>query len=229
MGMGWYPGMMVYGGMWGYNPYRYAWMPGFNINIGGHPYYGWSCYHTYYNSNPGWVRSRVVNNTNYNTAPRGSGSYRYTGSTGSYRSGQLAASFSRPSGSFNSGRFREWQFFRRDGFHRPGFSGGSSGGSAFGGSRPSGGFGGSGSLTAAVVLPVPSAVPRRLRLRRAAPLAAEAVVSPRSRVRAAAVRSAVGAARVRSVPTAHRAGSFGGGSFGGGGRSSGSFGGGRRR
>ena len=212
VGMGWYPGMMVYGGMWGYNPYRYAWMPGFNINIGGHPYYGWNSYHTYYNSNPGWSRSRIVNNTYYNMAPRGSGSYRYTGSTGSYRPGG-GGSFSRPSGSFNSGRFGGGSSSGATGSYRPGFNGGGSSSGGFGESRPSGSFGGS----------TPSAPSTRGSFG-----GGSSGFSSQPRPSGG---GSFGGGGGTSTFRSNRSsgGSFGGGSFGGGGRSSGSFGGGRRR
>ncbi len=135
MGMGWYPGMRMYGGMYGYNPGSFVWMPGFNINIGGSPYYGWNSYHSYYMGHPGYYRPSVVYN-NYNTAPRGTGSYRYTGSYGN--NGRNAGSFgSRPStstGSFGS---------------RPSGSTGSFGSRPSGtfGSRPTGAFGNSGGST----------------------------------------------------------------------------------
>ena len=97
VGMGWYPGMAVYGGMWGYNPYHYSWMPGFMINIGGARYTTWGGYTSYYSSHPGYYRTAVVYH-NYNTGLRGPGAYR---STGAVRSG--AGSFGRTSSAFNGG------------------------------------------------------------------------------------------------------------------------------
>lgn len=113
--MGWYPGMMYYGGYWGYNPWRvglsYSPMPGLYVNIGGHPYYGWNSYHTYYRSTP---YNRVVINSrpsfSYNSVGRrapGTGSFgRSSGSTGSFgrtRSTGSGFSASRP-GSSSFGR-----------------------------------------------------------------------------------------------------------------------------
>ena len=159
VGMGWYPGMMYYGGMWGYSPYNhFAWMPGWYINVGGRRYSDYGSYHSYYVSTPGYIRNRVVYN-NYNS-PRGmsgrtfgstgsTGSFgRSTGSTGSFGSGRTPGSSStfgsRPAtstGSFGSGR-SNGTFGSRP------MSGGTFGsrpasGGTFG-SRPSGGsFGGS--------------------------------------------------------------------------------------
>lgn len=127
IGMGWYPGMSVYGGMYGYNPYHPIWMPGFYMNIGGSPYYGWGGYHTYYTSHTGYYRTSYVNRNYYNTAPRGAGSYRYSGSTGSYRPGSTGSY--RPSGGTGS-------------FGTGGRPSGGFGNGGFNGSRPSGGFGG---------------------------------------------------------------------------------------
>jgi hypothetical protein len=131
--MGWYPGMAVYGGMWGYNPYHSSWMPGFFINIGGSRYTNWGGYTTYYGSHPGYYRSRVVYN-NYNTGVRGPGTYRYTSAT---RTG--GGSFGRPSSAFNGSSTTRGSFGSGA---RPGGSFGGSG--SFGsGTRPSGSFGGS--------------------------------------------------------------------------------------
>ncbi len=164
--MGWYPGMMMYGGLYGYNPYHTSWMPGFNIFIGGSRYNSWGGYHSYYVGHPGYYRPTVVYN-NYNTRSRGSGSYRYTGSTGSFRTGATGSyrpngggSFSRPSGTFNSGTSGGFGAARPGGSYRPsGTTSGTfnpggyrpsgtfnNGGGTFGGARPSGGtgtFGGS--------------------------------------------------------------------------------------
>jgi hypothetical protein len=99
--MGWYPGMVTYGGMWGYRPYgaSFVWMPGFSIHIGGARYRDYVSYRTYYNRTPGYVRTRVVYN-NY-AAPRGTGSFGRgrvsnsfsSGSTGSFRSNGGTGSF----------------------------------------------------------------------------------------------------------------------------------------
>lgn len=132
--MGWYPGMVSYGGMWGYSPYAsFHWMPGFYINIGGRRYSDYVSYRTYYTSNPGYVQNRVVYN-NYGT--RATGSFRSSSSYGH------TGSFGRSSGSFGSS----------GGFGRSGRSSGSfgfNGGAAgstgsFGSGSRSGGFGSSG-------------------------------------------------------------------------------------
>src|SRR5262249_54776882 len=60
IGMGWYPGMTYYGGMWGYNPYSVGWMPGFHIIVGGTPYYSYRSYHTYYTNRGGYVTTHPV-------------------------------------------------------------------------------------------------------------------------------------------------------------------------
>ncbi|HLK59256.1 MAG TPA: hypothetical protein VKU00_22040 [Chthonomonadaceae bacterium] len=148
-GMGWYPGMSYYGGMWGYNPYGGAWMPGFYIGIGGHRYTTYTSYHSYYISNPGYIRNTVVYR-NY-SAPR-STAFRTGGGTGSFNSGRSTGSFnsgrSMPTGSntgsFNSGRsFTPTQSPTRGSFNggQSGFSNTPrTGGGSFmgGGSRPSG-------------------------------------------------------------------------------------------
>jgi hypothetical protein len=135
-GMGWYPGMVYYGGYWGYNPWTpgiaFVATPGLMINIGGRPYYGWNSYSTYYRSNPGgrlgWGRSY-----NYSSVTRGrSGSFgsgSRVGATGSFgrgrtpggssfgrtaagssgsfgRTGGAGSSFGRTSGSNNFGTAR---------------------------------------------------------------------------------------------------------------------------
>ncbi len=166
VGMGWYPGMMYYGGMWGYSPYNhFAWMPGWYINVGGRRYSDYNSYHSYYVSTPGYIRNRVVYN-NYGS-PRGMsgrsfGSSGSTGSFGSGRSGGSTGTFgSRPAtstGSFGSGRaggtFGSRPASSSGGFgtRTPAPSGSTFGsrptGGSFGGSsapsRPSGGsFGGS--------------------------------------------------------------------------------------
>jgi len=139
VGMGWYPGMNYYGGMWGYNPYSsFAWMPGFYIGIGGARYTSYTSYHTYYTRNPGYSRVSTVYR-NYST-PRGSvfGSGRAAASTGSFGSRNrttFGGSTSASSGSFGNGRttggFGSSNAGR--GFSRQ------TGGSSFGGTRSSSG------------------------------------------------------------------------------------------
>lgn len=131
--MGWYPGMAMYGGMWGYNPgIAFAWMPNFYVNIGGSRYNGWGGYNSYYNSNPGYVRNSVVYR-NYNMA-------RPTGSSSGFGTGRGMA---RSSSGYGNGGFG-----RRSGSSGFGSSSSSSGfgrsSSGFGSSRPSSGFGSSG-------------------------------------------------------------------------------------
>ncbi len=144
VGMGWYPGMNYYGGMWGYSPYNhFAWMPGWYISVGGHRYSDYNSYHSYYTSTPGYFRSRVVYN-NYNTARGISG--RTFGGTGSFNRGGASGS----TGSFGSGRSNPSGTFgsRPTGTFGSGRPTGTFGGSAPGaggsfGSRPSGSPGGS--------------------------------------------------------------------------------------
>ena len=231
-GMGWYPGMMMYGGMYGYNPYNVGWMPGYNIFIGGNRYNSWDGYHSYYMGHPGYYRPSLVY-TNYNTRLRGSGSYRYSGAyrpggatgsyrpggatgsyrpgsaSGSYRPGNSGGSFSRPSGTFNSGAYspaRPTNGFRPSGAFN---SGAARPSGTFNSGATSGGFGG----------------------RPSGSFGGFGGSRPSG--------SFGGGSSGYSAPSRPSGGSFGGGggfsrpsgSFGGGGRSSGSFGGGggRRR
>ncbi len=108
VGMGWYPGMTYYGGMWGYSPYsHFAWMPGWYINVGGRRYNEYHSYYNYYRSTPGYVRTGVYYH-NYN-APRSVvgrtfGSSGTTGSFGSRRTGGTFGNSTGSTGSFGSGR-----------------------------------------------------------------------------------------------------------------------------
>ncbi len=131
VGMGWYPGMHYYGGLWGISPYHPVWMPGFYINIGGSRYSSYNSYRTYYTTHRNYVQPRTVFN-NYGTRSTGSfgtgrtssGFGNRTGSTGSFGSGRSTGFGGRPSagstGSFGSGR-------------STGFGGGTTGRSSFGG------------------------------------------------------------------------------------------------
>jgi hypothetical protein len=149
VGMGWYPGMSYYGGMWGMSPYHTAWMPGFAIMIGGNHYYNYGAYHTYYTTHTNYVPLRSVYN-NYSTRSTGSfsngrssaGFGRAAGSTGSFRTGGSSTGFGRTSGStgsFSGGR---------SGGFAPGsassgsFSGGRTRSSFDGGATPRGSFSG---------------------------------------------------------------------------------------
>lgn len=99
--MSWYPGMLYYGGYFGYRPWvpglMYSPMVGLNINIGGRPYYGWNSYSTYYRSNPvgrvGWSSRPSYN---YNSVGRRTGSSSFgsaSGSRGSFGSAAGRSSF----------------------------------------------------------------------------------------------------------------------------------------
>jgi hypothetical protein len=101
MAMSWYPGMLYYGGYFGYRPWvpglMYSPMVGLNINIGGRPYYGWNSYTTYYRSNPigrvGWSSRPSYN---YNSVGRRTGSSSFgsaSGSRGSFGSAAGRSSF----------------------------------------------------------------------------------------------------------------------------------------
>jgi hypothetical protein len=137
--MGWYPGMMYYGGLWGYSPYsHFSWMPGFYISVGGRRYSDYVGYHSYYTSTPGYVRTSVVYNYNTTRSASGrtfgssTGSFgRSQGSTGSFGTGRTTGTFgSRPSnsaGSFGTGR------------SGTGFGGGTTGSGGSFGSRPASG------------------------------------------------------------------------------------------
>src|SRR5207253_1727808 len=67
--MGWYPGMVYNGGMWGYRPgISFAWMPGFHVSIGGRYYRDYGAYRSYYTSMP---TNRYYTRTVYNNySPR---------------------------------------------------------------------------------------------------------------------------------------------------------------
>ena len=99
--MSWYPGMLYYGGYFGYRPWvpglMYSPMVGLNINIGGRPYYGWNSYSTYYRSNPigrvGWSSRPSYN---YNSVGRRTGSSSFgsaSGSRGSFGSAAGRSTF----------------------------------------------------------------------------------------------------------------------------------------
>lgn len=108
--MSWYPGMLYYGGYYGYRPWMpglmYSPMVGLNINIGGRPYYGWNSYSTYYRSNPigrvGW-NSRP--SYNYNSVGRRTGSSSFGSASGS-RGSFGGASTRTSGGSFGSSSTR---------------------------------------------------------------------------------------------------------------------------
>lgn len=149
LGMGWYPGMMAYGGLWGYSPYGagFNWMPGFYVNIGGRRFNNYVTYRSYYTTNRGYAPMRTV--YNYSAARqnsgRGSGAFQSGRSRGvsafggsSFGSGSVGGR--RSSGSFGaSGAFGGNRSY---GSYNGGQSNaGASGynGGAFGGRRPAGG------------------------------------------------------------------------------------------
>ena len=139
VGMGWYPGMAYYGGLWGYSPgIHIGWMPGFYVSIGGSRYGSYGAYQSYYSTHTNYVTNRVVYN-NYNTRSRnnfGSNNrtYQSSGSYGSNRryNGGGFGSSSGSTGSFGSGR-------------KGSVFGGGSSSTGSSSSRTSGGFGSSGS------------------------------------------------------------------------------------
>ncbi len=69
--MGWYPGMEYYGGYYSRSAFISGdvFLPtlGLSIFIGGHPYYGWSEYHHYYDRHPAPYRLTIVNNYHYHS------------------------------------------------------------------------------------------------------------------------------------------------------------------
>ena len=164
-GMGWYPGMSYYGGL--YTPFYRpglvlnTWTPGFVINIGSRPYYNYNSYTTYYHSNPGYVRTGVSNiysqpratryvvhntgsgfnssrRTNFGSRPTGGsfGSSRRT-TFGSPTSGSsFGSSTTRPRSSFGSGP---------SGYQSAPRTGGSFGSGSSGMTRPRSSFGSGGS------------------------------------------------------------------------------------
>lgn len=170
LGMGWYPGMSYYGGYWGYHPgLAFSPMPGLMINIGGHPYYGWSAYRSYYYANPysrvyvrsapsyrynsvGRQASSAFGRSSFGSTRSTTGSFsRTTGSTGSFgRSTGSTGSFGRSTGSTGSfGRASSGGSFGRTTTGSSGSFGRSSGfgnsSSGFGSSSRSTGSFGSGS------------------------------------------------------------------------------------
>jgi len=73
--MGWYPGMVIYGGYYGHTSFIAGglFLPtiGLSIFIGGHPYYGWHEYRDYYHFHPAPYHERIVNRNYYNFSGRG--------------------------------------------------------------------------------------------------------------------------------------------------------------
>ena len=217
VGMGWYPGMHYYGGLWGISPFHPVWMPGFYINIGGTRYNSYRSYRTYYTTHNNYVPLRTVYN-NYSQRSTGSfGSGRASsgfgsrpGSTGSFGSGRSSgfggrsSGFGSPSGSTGSFGSRRTVPSGSTGTFGGGRSGsGGSGQSSFGSGRSTFGGGTSGRSSFGGGTPGYSNTPR-------------------------SSGGSFGGGRSSS------GGSFGGGrssggSFGGGRSSGGSFGGGRRR
>ncbi|HLJ55123.1 MAG TPA: hypothetical protein VKT77_08780 [Chthonomonadaceae bacterium] len=123
VGMGWYPGMHYYGGMWGVTPYNPVWMPGYYVSIGGAHYTSYNSYHSYYTTHTNYVPMRSVY-TNYGVR-----------STGSFGTGRSTSAFGRPSGgtgAFGNGRAASGS---TGSFGRGGASGG------FGSAPTGGGFG----------------------------------------------------------------------------------------
>ena len=121
LGMGWYPGMTYYGGL--YSPYYqpgmvfHSWTPGYMVNIGGRPYANYRAYSSYYHATPGF--SRVASGGAVYTQPRAARYVSHGGAFGGRPTGGA--------GSFSAGR---------------GSYGGANTGDA-GGTRPRGSFGGS--------------------------------------------------------------------------------------
>ena len=155
--MAWYPGMMFYGGYYGYRPWMpglmYSPMMGLNINIGGRPYYGWNSYSTYYRSNPGG-RMNWSSRPGYNYASAGrrtggsAGSA--SGSRGSFGTSSAGSARSSAGGSFGrsgSGAASTSGARASSGGSFGRASSGASGSSGFGSgsSTRSGSFGASGS------------------------------------------------------------------------------------
>src|SRR5262249_21262500 len=139
VGMGWYPGMVTYGGMWSYHPWAssFLWMPGFMIHVGGARYDNWGGYRNYYASHPGYVRSRVT--YNYTAARPGGRTFSSSAfrSSGSVSAGGRFGNATTSTGSFGSARR----------FGSPvGSSFGRSSGSFGGSSRTGGSFGGFGGI-----------------------------------------------------------------------------------
>ena len=214
VGMGWYPGMHYYGGMWGMTPYSHLWMPGFYINIGGNRYTDYGRYRSYYTTHTNYAPMRTVY-SNYGTRSTGSfgtgrvssGFGNRAGSTGSFGTGRTSSGFGNgagSTGSFGSGR-------------SSGFGGANGSGGSFGAGRSRTTFGSPG---------------------------ASGSGSFGSGTRASGGSSFGGASGYSNTPRASggsfgggrssSGGSFGGGrssggSFGGGRSSGSSFGGGRRR
>jgi len=104
--MAWYPGMIYYGGYWGYHTWAFGLsfspMPGLYFNIGGAPFFGWGAYHNYYFAHPYnrvLVHNAVVFN-HYNVGVHGPGAF------GQYHGGVAyhSAGFSHSGGFGSYGR-----------------------------------------------------------------------------------------------------------------------------
>ena len=99
--MGWYPGMMYYGGL--YSPYYqpgmifHSWTPGFIVNIGGRPYTNYRSYSNYYHTSPGYAR--VASGGAVYTQPRAARYVSHSGGTG----GGFGGSATGNRGSFGAG------------------------------------------------------------------------------------------------------------------------------
>ena len=153
-GMGWYPGMAYYGGL--YTPFWHpglmvsTWTPGFVINIGGRPFTNYTSYTSYYNRTPGYIRPRVVSNVY--TQPRAATfSANRSAGRGYSNSGASSGSFGRrnnygggstyPNGGTGAARPRS-SFGGSSGYNS---GGGRTSGGSFGGQRSTGGSFGGGS------------------------------------------------------------------------------------
>jgi len=147
VGMGWYPGMYCYGGYWCNTPYWdggvFVALPGLFFQIGGHQYWGWNNYHSYYIGHPGWYHPGFYNRNIYHWAGRPSMSRPPFGSVA--HPGFLGGGhFGSNSGFRGTGHFGGSSGFRgADGDHAGGFKGTSGGYHTFrGADSGSGTFGG---------------------------------------------------------------------------------------
>jgi hypothetical protein len=132
--MGWYPGMVCYGGYYSHTSFISGgiFLPtiGLSFFIGGHPYYGWHGYHHYYDNHPAPYHVTIVNNNfyhnNYNHfggRPGGFGDRPFNGTGHPYYAGR----------SFGGRSFANGQH-----------SGVANGGRSFGGGNGGRSFGGGG-------------------------------------------------------------------------------------
>jgi hypothetical protein len=153
--MGWYPDMVCWGGYWGYTPFVVGgvFFPevGLSFFIGGHYWYGWNAYHSYYFGHPAPFHVGLVFGGYYHggfghggLAGAAFGNHVFHGGTvaggGAFHGGGLAGDRTALAGGHT---FRGTRSYAGGGYAGQAFHGGSfsGGGHVFQGAR---GFGGGG-------------------------------------------------------------------------------------